>query len=66
MKKQSLKAVSMQSEMKFSKEFEKRLLKLAKEIERYESTGCTGNIVPFLFQCAAACWCKSPYKTYLK
>lgn len=66
MKTQNLKAVSTPNEMKFNKEFEKRLLKLAKEIEKYESTGNCGNVLPFLFQCASACWCKSPYKTYLK
>lgn len=66
MKTQVLKAVSTQNEMKFNKEFEKRLLKLAKEIERYESTGNSGNILPFLYQCASFCWCKSPYKTFLK
>lgn len=66
MNKQNLKAVSTPNEMKFNKEFEKRLLRLAREIEKYESTGCCGNVLPFLFQCATACWCESPYKTHLK
>lgn len=45
---------------KFSAEFERRLFRLEKAIANYRLTGNTTNVLPFVFQCLAYAWAKSP------